>query len=379
MRMHTDISVLNNKTATAEDKAVAKRSLAATSAEIVMFSAIAGTASYLLGSLAMKIAGKDESEEDSQKRLNNIVKGQLTRIGTETISPIPVLDIPTQFALYQMLDKTQALAGKSDEERINMFPPKMQEGAKSLGALGITADRVASLAKMASLAYSGTYKDDYGNEKKIDDQDKDNLKALFPFAVGTSMGLLPPEANTLINDYIKAVKKYPDQAGKAREEAEKTMRETEKVESENLEAKLLNKLIKTNRNPKLQNAFRELLQQLNETKEEKEARQAENKIEKAKKKELLGEYDNQEDLKKYNPKLWNKNFGPDSKWAKEHKVEKKAKELFNDAMEKYKNKKYRYTPKAKSVKPKLSEMYSEKKVYNADGTLRRSYTYTRKY
>jgi hypothetical protein len=91
-----------------------------------------------------------------------------------------------------------------------------------------------------------------------------------------------------------------------------------------------------------------------------------NKKEEMKKKELLfdpetdTQYDNQEDLKKYNESLWNKNFGPNSDWEQEHKYEDAVDKMVTDALTKKEEEKYNY------VKPE------KKKKTNSDGTRKRS-------
>jgi len=66
----------------------------------------------------------------------------------------------------------------------------------------------------------------------------------------------------------------------------------------------------------------------------------ERKEERRRKKELLTdpktgvEYDNETELKRYNPRLYNKNFGIRSQWFKEHKDEKKVEKKLNKEIQK---------------------------------------------
>ena len=66
------------------------------------------------------------------------------------------------------------------------------------------------------------------------------------------------------------------------------------------------------------------------------------------------EYDNETELKKNNPRLYNKNFGPRSQWFKEHKDEKKVEQKLNKEISKIERKKYRSIQR------------------NSDGTIKRS-------
>lgn len=73
----------------------------------------------------------------------------------------------------------------------------------------------------------------------------------------------------------------------------------------------------------------------------------EDKVEKAEKDELLTDpktdvkYDNESELKRYNPRLYQKNFGVNSQWYKEHRAEKKVQEKLSKEMRKLEDKKYK--------------------------------------
>lgn len=91
-----------------------------------------------------------------------------------------------------------------------------------------------------------------------------------------------------------------------------------------------------------------------------------NKKEKREKEKLLfdpetgTQYDNEEDLKKYNETLWDENFGPNSDWEQEHQYEDAVDKMVRDALTKKEEEEYNY------VKPK------KKKKTNSDGTRKRS-------
>lgn len=90
------------------------------------------------------------------------------------------------------------------------------------------------------------------------------------------------------------------------------------------------------------------------------------KREKASYKNLLGGYDTKTDLKRYNPDLYEQNFGEDSKYYKTHEAEMKAEKLFDAMMKKTKDEKYGYTPTPKKKK-------SKKRKKNSDGSYKSSY------
>lgn len=53
-------------------------------------------------------------------------------------------------------------------------------------------------------------------------------------------------------------------------------------------------------------------------------------------------YENQTELKKYNPDLWEKNFGEGSEWYKLNKPKREAEKLLRDKEKEMKDKKYNY-------------------------------------
>ena len=85
------------------------------------------------------------------------------------------------------------------------------------------------------------------------------------------------------------------------------------------------------------------------------------------KKELLTnpvtgkEYDNESELKRYNPRLYNKNFGIRSQWYKDHKAEKAIDKKMNLEIRKMEDKENRYRAPVKQSKTK-----------NSDGSYKRS-------
>jgi hypothetical protein len=87
--------------------------------------------------------------------------------------------------------------------------------------------------------------------------------------------------------------------------------------------------------------------------------------EKAKYKHLLGGYDSKEDLKRYDPDLYEQNFGEGSDYYYSHQAEVKAEKLFDKMMKKTKDEKYGYTPKPKSK--------SKHRKKNSDGSYKSSF------
>ena len=99
-----------------------------------------------------------------------------------------------------------------------------------------------------------------------------------------------------------------------------------------------------------------------------------NTIENYKKDKLLVDpetgkkYQNVTDLEKYNPNLWNQNFGPNSEWYKEHKSEKELDKLIDEELTKIKDEENNYSSAPKKAKKRRSK--------NSDGTYKKKYTRT---
>jgi hypothetical protein len=198
-----DMITLRDKTASKEDKAIAKRSIAGYAAEMAMFRIISIGSSLLIGSLANKYLGKDESDEDFEKRRNNLIKGAATGTFTDLFSPVPVLDPFIQTAGAKLTEGIDELMGTN----IAIYDVPKQEFLKEYGTLGISIDRLGKLWTLGNLAATGKYKDDFGKEKQIPEEDRMALIPLVPLSLATDLGLAPTEINSTINNVVKFSKK----------------------------------------------------------------------------------------------------------------------------------------------------------------------------
>jgi hypothetical protein len=356
-RLGADLAVITDNTATAEDKKIAIRSLMGYGAEMATFRLVSLYITYQLGSLAYKLLDKDESEEEKEKRLNNLIKGQATGTVTDIFSPTPIVDKPVQSVVKNLLGAVQTSLDIPEEQQKNIFDAPKQDYVQNMGMFGIAADKLSQFRDLSKLAFTGKYVDDYGKQKSISEKDQ---KALQPFVgVGllSAVGLAPSEAGSVVRYMIKAAKKAP---GKTAEEIQETKARLEEKQ-EDTEQKLdaLEKLRKKTRLKKELDVIEEKINELNPTPEEKEVISEDRKEERRRKEELLVdprtgvEYDNETSLKRYNPRLYNKNFGPRSQWFKEHKDEKRVEQKLNREIRKMEDKKY------KSIQR------------NADGTIKR--------
>jgi hypothetical protein len=340
MRATNDIATLTslNKDAsiTSADKRAAAASLAGYGAEMAAFKVIAYGVSLLMGNVTNYIMGKDESEEDKNKRENNLFRSQLTGTITDIISPLPPADILYAKGADKILGAAQDLAEVNDADKLKlMTSTKSNDFAKSLGVLGIGISKYQNLQDAASLAYSGQYTDEYGRIKYISENDRDALKAVVGISALANMGLLPSDANTIARNAIASAKRSSSTKQGGEEDQDETeMKKEKKEKATRNKISVLNDMLKSETDIDKKQAIRDRIKTLNETKEDKKDEKEITDREKAKKEKLLGGYDNEEDLKRYNKNLYEQNFGPNSDWYQEHKYEKMVNEELDKKLQK---------------------------------------------
>lgn len=209
VRIANDISTLSNtSTSIKEDKITAARSLAGYAVETTIFRGMSIGIAILIGNAAKYLMGDDEDEKEKQKRIDNLIKGQATSTATELLSPVPVLDKVAQEGLYTLTDEVQNAMDISDKDKINIYKPKPDEFLKSLGLLGITAERAAQFYELTDLsAFDGEFEDNYGKMRELKDKDKEILRTMIGPALASSLGILPTEVNSIIRFSLKDAKK----------------------------------------------------------------------------------------------------------------------------------------------------------------------------
>jgi hypothetical protein len=176
--------------------------------------------------------------------------------------------------------------------------------------------------------------------------------------------LAPVEVNSIIRNSIKESKKGGGKPSAEQEDkAERAIKREEEI-SQKVNA-LESIREKANTQEEI-DAIDERIGELQATTEEKKEMAEVKKDEKERKQELLTdpetgeEYDNETELKRYNPSLYNENFGPQSEWYQEHKEEKNIQKKLNQEIRKMEDLEQGYTPPVKTKKR------------NSDGTVKRS-------
>ena len=335
-RLGADLATLTSKTATKEDKKIAAKSLSGYAVEAVTFRLVGIGITTLLGAAVRKAMDRDETEEEKKKRLSNLLKGARTGTITDLLSPLPLADKFFQMGASPFLDKIE----KETKLPVSIYGASNQDILQSAGLFGIAAERLNQTIDVAKLAATGKYTDDFGKEKSISDKNRRALGMFVAPAILSNFGLAPSEVNTAVRYAIK------DAKAKSKT-YEDILKQQEKQEETDQRLESLEKLKTKTRSQEELDAIENKIDELEATPEEKKIMKLEDKVEKAEKDELLTDpktdvkYDNESELKRYNPRLYQKNFGVNSQWYKEHKAEKKVQEKLSKEMRRLEDLKYK--------------------------------------
>ena len=220
-RVGADLTTLNDKTSTAEDRVIAARSLAGYGVELATFKLVSLVATVLIGSLTKMIMGDEEDEEDYNKRVEKAMKSQRSSVFTDIFSPIPIADpFIQQYVAKPFLDKVEEFTGAP----VSIYGSSNRETLFStLGTFGIAFDRASKIIDLGTLAATGKYTDDFGKEHTVSESKREKLKPFVPLAVLASIGVIPQEGNTLAMNamrYTKSKTSTPEEKMAAKENAE---------------------------------------------------------------------------------------------------------------------------------------------------------------
>ena len=218
-RLGSDLTTLEYwNTSTKADKIIALKSIAGYTAEAAAYRALQIGATLLFNSIASAIMGKDDEKKD-KKSLNNSIKGAAQGTFVDTFSPIPLADPFTQDALTYSAEELQDVMDIPEKDKIKLFEEKEQSAIKMLGTYGIPITKAKEIYDLGRLAYTKKYKDKYGNEKKISQENADKLKIFIgPLMAVTVVGAFSPDISTITR---KAIKMSQKKGGISKEELKK--------------------------------------------------------------------------------------------------------------------------------------------------------------
>jgi len=214
-RMYSDVITLKSKDSTEEDKKMARRSLAALSVEMSVYSVIGGVFAELIRYASAAIMGEDETEEQKAKRRKSRYELVATNISKDFLSPIPFTDAIVVGALNEALDQyykiTKGDEGDEEGDRFRLFEDRESSIYDNLGAAGISFERLKETINMFTMASTGEFEQEFilgkRTTKYLRDRDKEALAGLGLLSLGTNLGLLPSEIGSMVRSSVKIAKK----------------------------------------------------------------------------------------------------------------------------------------------------------------------------
>ena len=379
-RLGSDLSTLLDKTATKEDKVVAARSIGGFAAEMATFRILSAGSAILIAQVVKEAMGREDDEEKDKKKIDSIIKGQLTSTVADVFSPAPLLDKLVQLGVSGVMDTTQDALDIDKEDRLEIYSGNKQDFFQSLGLLGIAGSRAAQLYEMAKLSAGGSYEDDYGRKKYLSESDREAIGTLIPIAILSNLGLTPSEINSIVRSSLADAKRAAStvEGGKSRADVQLEKRSEEisgarKEKREEAKSDKLNALMEL-RNDEVDadkiKAIDDMIEKLSMTAEEKKAAKSDLEREKVEKEEelkkLLGGYDNKTDLKRYDPELYEENFGDNSEYYLKNQAEMEVEKELNKKLQEMEDEKMGYTPAQKRGAKYRNKMKSFKSRYKME-------------
>jgi len=384
MRMNTDLGVLTKKTTTAEDRKNAALSLVGFGAEVAVFNAVGMALSQTIHNAAMSLMRSDDDseeeklqqEKDDEQYTTNLKKGRGNSLVQDIFSPVPPVDPAFELATYHLLNLVQSLKDIPEDERINIFEPTSKKTIlKEFGTLGIAAERIVNAQDIVEAAVTGKIEQtNFGKKtiKNVRAEDKPLLKKLAAIAILNTTGVLPADFYTTQGYILKEITK--NASTKTDTELAKEKRNKADTKKERIQKiRDLNNAIRESDDEEVTAGLlkmkREVQRKLHPVKMSDEAKEI---IEKKKDREdrklnvLLSGYETKSDLKRYDPDLYEQNFGEQSDYYQAHTSEMKAESFYNKIKRKNLDEENNYSRPAKN----------KRKKSNSDGSKRAYYRYS---
>ena len=205
-RVYADFKVLSKaRSQNKQDVVSALTSSFGTLTEMMVFHTIGYYITSFLTNMAYSLIGYYEDDEEKKKRVRNQLKGKLTSIATDYLSPIPFTNPTIASSINFILRNVQ-----SGDDVFQLFSNDEMSFTQRMGVLGISVDKAGKIFELTSMIVNRTYTDNFGREKEISSEGVNNLeKVLIPYLM-YSLGLLPGEAGYMSEKIIKVSKKMKD-------------------------------------------------------------------------------------------------------------------------------------------------------------------------
>jgi hypothetical protein len=231
---------------------------------------------------------------------------------------------------------------------------------------------------MTKLSMGAPYEDDFGRKKYLSEQDREAIGTLVPMAIVSNIGLVPSEVNSIIRSSLADAKRNAStvEGGKSREDVRLEERSdelsTERKEArEQAKAEKI-KALEALRNDEIESdkiqVINDMIEELSaDDKDKGKSEKKKDKIEKDEKmKELLQGYDNKSDMKRYDPDLYEENFGENSEYYLENKAEMEVEKELNKKLQEIEDDERGYTPAQKRTKKYKDRLKSFKSRYRRE-------------
>jgi len=199
-RMWNDLNAL----VSGKDMVTSTRSLASIAGELVVYNAIRYYIAKAILGATLSLLGYDDDDQEElyNKLLNNAKLSSFSKLFTDIVSPVPMLDNQTlklanktlkgsslfqadQEAVDKYVEKLKAKGNLTDEEieaKKKAFEEKNSRSfyvdtEANIGTLGIQYEKAIELLDLVNAWRTGEYTDDYNNERFLTKDSREKLTA----------------------------------------------------------------------------------------------------------------------------------------------------------------------------------------------------------
>ena len=225
-RMYNDVGALMSKSTSIQDKKDAAKSLGGIAAEYGTFgfmSYLLTNANYLLSDEIIKgITGEEVDEEEIEKRNENLLRGRMTTVLGDILSPLPPLD---PFVQRRANNLIKAVSEKEDPFQ---FFENNRPFLDDLGLITMTADVFNNFKETADMVGNGVIRYTKRGEEKIYEltPEEKNLAELSLAMQAAYVAGGPAELGRIANRNIRFLKeKAKDSGFKFKELTKREMKE----------------------------------------------------------------------------------------------------------------------------------------------------------
>ena len=213
-RLSNDLAIMRDKSASVQDKILARKSYAAGVTELASFSALKIVKGMLIHSAAAAIMGVVLSEEEEEEYMNKLYENSVKNVTTDLISPISLSNNAVlSGADYVSKNLADVIGGPEYVKGKGLFgldlsPTPSRGTLDYFGSAGIPVKTGIELWDYLNLASKGTYMKN-GEKWYISNEAQNVLLQYAPFAIGGATGVLPNEGNLIQRDLVKMAKNMP--------------------------------------------------------------------------------------------------------------------------------------------------------------------------